>query len=382
MFKQTYCHGFKVYVEVAFHFPIWIPHEKPWFSGNERKAGGAVKVRAKAPLRLGLAGGGTDVSPYSDTFGGCVLNASIDMFAHTTIETRDDWRVEFNATDLEARFDGPAQPRFDLDGELRLHKAIYNRVVRDYNKGAPLGLTVTTHSDAPPGSGLGTSSTMVVSILTAYQELLRLPLGEYDVARLAFDIERNDCSLAGGKQDQYAATFGGFNFMEFLPGDKTIINPLRIRNHIANELNARMLLYFTGRSRESANIINDQIAAVKSESTKSLDSMHELKRIAFVMKECLLMNDIDGVIRLFRESWEAKKQMAHSISNAMIDQVAEDAIVAGAQAVKVSGAGGGGFMMIFVDPVKKLDVLRALEGAGGYFVKFNFTSHGAQSWAL
>lgn len=224
------------------------------FQVTNAKAGGAVKVRAKAPLRLGLAGGGTDVSPYSDTFGGCVLNASIDMFAHTTIETRDDWRVEFNATDLEARFDGPAQPRFDLDGELRLHKAIYNRVVRDYNKEAPLGFTVTTHSDAPPGSGLGTSSTMVVSILTAYQELLRLPLGEYDVARLAFDIERNDCSLAGGKQDQYAATFGGFNFMEFLPGDKTIINPLRIRNHIANELNARMLLYFTGRSRKAPPI--------------------------------------------------------------------------------------------------------------------------------
>lgn len=340
-------------------------------------------VRAKAPLRLGLAGGGTDVSPYSDMYGGAVLNVSIDMYAYTTIERRDDGQLEFNARDLQTKYAGPAVPTIELGSDLKLHKAVYNRIVRDYHKGVPLPLTVTTYSDAPPGSGLGTSSTMVVSILSAYQELLGLPLGEYDVARLAFEIERRDCGMAGGKQDQYAATFGGFNFMEFLPGDKTIINPLRIRDHISNELHARMLLYFTGRSRESANIINDQITAVNSDkSSQPLESMHELKRISFDMKERLLMNDIDGVIELFRNSWEAKKKMAHSISNTSIDRVAEMAFEAGAAAVKVSGAGGGGFMMIFVDPVRKLDVVRALDGTGGYFVKFNFIQHGAQSWIL
>lgn len=341
-----------------------------------------MKVRAKAPLRLGLAGGGTDVSPYSDTYGGCVLNATIDLYASCTIETREDWRTEFLAKDLGGHYEGPAQPRIPVEGELKLHKAIYNRIVRDFNKGAPIGCTVTTFSDAPPGSGLGTSSTMVVAILSAWAELLRLPLGEYDVARLAYEIERKDCALSGGKQDQYAATFGGFNFMEFGAADKTIINPLRVREHIANELHARMLLYFTGRSRESARIIDDQIQAVKSEGSKSVDSMHELKRIAFEMKERLLMNDVDGVAQLFRESWEAKKRMASSISNAHIDQVAERAMGAGAQAVKVSGAGGGGFMMIFVDPVTKLDVIRALGDEDGYFVKFNFTSEGAQAWTV
>lgn len=341
-------------------------------------------VRSKAPLRLGLAGGGTDVSPYSDTYGGCVLNATIDLFAYCTIETRDDWRVEFRARDLGEYYEGPAQPRLPLEGGVMLHKAIYNRVIKQFNDGQPMGLTITTYSDAPPGSGLGTSSTMVVSILAAFQELMQLPLGEYDLAHLAFEIERKDCALSGGKQDQYAATFGGFNFMEFGADDKTIINPLRIRDHIVNELHARMLLYFTGRSRDSAKIIDDQIRSVTGASTaqKSVESMHALKRIAFGMKERLLRYDVDGVAALFRESWLAKKSMAESISNASIDAVAETAMDAGATAVKVSGAGGGGFMMIFVDPTLKLDVVDALSGQDGYFVKFDFTSTGVQAWSL
>ncbi len=341
-----------------------------------------MKVRAKAPLRLGLAGGGTDVSPYSDTYGGCVLNATVDMHAHTTIETLSSGEVEFAAEDLGQRLVSRAQERFPLEGDLVLHKATYNRIVERYNHGRPISLRVTTYSDAPPGSGLGTSSTMVVSIITAFRELLRLPLGEYDMAKLAFDIERKDCALSGGKQDQYAATFGGFNFMEFGAGDKVIINPLRVRDHVVNELHARMLLYFTGQSRESAKIIDDQIRAVKQDGSKSVESMHEVKRIAYEMKERLLTNDIDGVTRLFRDSWDAKKKMAAGISNRSIDETVDCAMRAGAEAVKVTGAGGGGFMMIFVEPTRKLRVQRALEARGGYFAKFNFTQLGAQAWAL
>jgi D-glycero-alpha-D-manno-heptose-7-phosphate kinase len=341
-----------------------------------------VKVRAKAPLRLGLAGGGTDVSPYSDTYGGCVLNATLDLYAYTTIEPLEGEAVEFAAEDLNRRVRLPLQGHYRLEGELILHRAIYNRMVERYNGGRPLALRVTTYADAPPGSGLGTSSTMVVSMISAYRELLRLPLGEYDIARLAYEIERKDCALSGGKQDQYAATFGGFNFMEFSSGDKVVINPLRIRDHIVNELHARLLLYFTGQSRSSAQIIEEQIQAVKQGGVQSLESMHELKRIAVEMKERLLTNDIDGVSRLFRQSWEAKKKMASGISNAAIDEAARRALEAGADAVKVSGAGGGGFMMIFSDPTRRIRVQRALEGDGGGFVKFNFTSMGAQSWSL
>ena len=337
-------------------------------------------VRSKAPLRLGLAGGGTDVSPYSDTHGGAVLNATIDMFSYTTLEPHSEQIVEFIAKDLHQSWRGTSRAPVHVAGELLLHKAVHARVCRQFLGGQPLPLRVTTYSDAPPGSGLGTSSTMVVSILSAYAEYLKLPLGDYDLAHLAFDIERKDCALSGGKQDQYAATFGGVNFMEFEGADKVIINPLRVKEPILNELHARLLLYYTGQSRESAKIIDEQIKAVNTEGSKSVESMHELKRIAYEMKERLLKNDLDGVTQLFRDSWTAKKQMAKSISNSRIDQAADLAMQAGAKGVKVSGAGGGGFMMIFVDPPYKLDVQRALAETDGHFVRFNFTNHGVQSW--
>lgn len=339
-------------------------------------------VRSKAPLRLGLAGGGSDVSPYSDDYGGCVLNVTIDMYAYTTIEHQPEGKLEFFARDLGQSYRCDADEQPELNGELILHKAVHNRVVKEFFRGIPLPVRVTTYSDAPPGSGLGTSSTLVVSILSAYKEFLTLPLGDYDLARMAFEIERVDCGLSGGKQDQYAATFGGVNFMEFYANDKVIINPLRIRDPIINELNARQLLYYTGQSRESARIIDDQIRAVKSTETKSLESMHEVKRIAYEMKELLLKNRLDEVVDLFRASWAAKKQMAASISNSNIDLAANAALDAGAKAVKISGAGGGGYMMIFIDPTRKHEIVKALSQMGGHFVRCSYTQHGVQSWAL
>jgi D-glycero-alpha-D-manno-heptose-7-phosphate kinase len=341
-----------------------------------------VIFRSKAPLRLGLAGGGTDVSPYSDQFGGCVLNVTVDLFAYCTIEVLNDGSIEFIAKDLGRAFRAPAADRYALDDGLALHKAVYNRVVREFNGGQPLSLRVTTFSDALPGSGLGSSSTMVVAILAAYREMLQLPLAEYDLAHLAFEIERQDCGLAGGKQDQYAATFGGFNFIEFNRDDRVIVNPLRVRRHIENELQASLILYFTGVSRESAEIIDDQVRTVQAEHTReaSLAAMHDVKRLAFEMKERLLKGDIDGVTGLFRESWDAKKRMSSKISNSRIEEVAAAAMGAGVRGIKISGAGGGGFMMIFVDPKQRLDIAKVLAPFGGSCQRFQFTQTGVESW--
>jgi len=212
--------------------------------------------------------------------------------------------------------------------------------------------------------------------------MLQLPLGEYDLAHLAYEIERIDCALSGGKQDQYATTFGGFNFIEFSSDDKVVVNPLRVRRHIENELQASLALYFTGVSRDSMTIIDDQVRTVQSHDTRaaSLAAMHEVKRLAFEMKERLLKGDIGGMIGLFRESWEAKKQMSSKISNSHIEKLAETAMAAGARAVKISGAGGGGFMMVFVDPKSRLDIEAALRPFPGYFQRFQFTPSGAESW--
>ena len=341
-------------------------------------------VRSKAPLRLGLAGGGTDVSPYSDDYDGCVLNVTINMFAYCTIEELADGNVEFEAKDIGLSVKNTSETEFELSENLVLHKAVYNRIVRTFNGGRALSVHVTTYSDAPPGSGLGSSSTMVVAMLAAYRELLGFTLSEYDLAHLAYVIERIDCGLAGGKQDQYATVFGGFNFVEFYKNDRVIVNPLRIRRHIENELQHRLLLYFTGVSRESARIIDEQIRAARGTDTRSdaLEAMHEVKRLSFDMKERLLKGDLDGVVRQFAESWEAKKRLASSISNAHIDNIVSAALRNGAEAVKISGAGGGGFMMLFIDPKRRLDVVRALSSFSGEMRRFEFSHNGVEAWTV
>jgi D-glycero-alpha-D-manno-heptose-7-phosphate kinase len=340
-------------------------------------------IRARAPLRLGLGGGGTDVSPYCDDYGGLVLNATIDKYAYAVIEPGSpDDGLQFTAADKQQSWSGGAAPALPLDGQLDLHKGVYNRIVRDFNGGKPLPLRLTTHTDAPPGSGLGSSSTLVVSMIKAFVEWLNLPLGEYDVARLAFEIERHDVGLSGGRQDQYAATFGGFNFMEFHPNERVVVNPLRVKNWIVSELEASLLLYFGGVSRDSARIIDEQTHNVKAKAAGAIDAMHALKQEAVAMKECLLKGDFDGLVESMNAGWQAKKRMASSISNPQIEASYELAKQAGMRAGKISGAGGGGFMMLLVDPVRRMDVIRALSATQGQIYNCHFTEIGTQGWKI
>jgi len=339
-------------------------------------------IRSTAPLRLGLAGGGTDLSPYSDEFGGSVLNVSIDMYALCTIEEMSNGEVYFEGADMNQRFSSKSLESFELDGPLNLHKGVYNRIVRGFNGGKPLSFKMTTYADAPPGSGLGSSSTMVVSMVKAYTEWLKLPLGEYDIAKLSYEIERIDVGLSGGKQDQYAATFGGFNFIEFYKDDIVIVNPLRIKNWIKDELEASMILYYTDISRFSSEIIDEQKSNVEKKSIETLDAMHELKEISLKMKDALLNGKIKDFAELLNQSWINKKKTAHSISNPLIERIYDAGIKAGAIAGKVSGAGGGGYMMFIVDPVKKVNVMNALVQFGGKVMNVHFSEGGCHGWKL
>lgn len=341
-----------------------------------------IKIRSKAPLRIGLAGGGTDVSPFSDVYGGCVLNATINQYAYCTLEELDTDTVCFQSLDLDLIFIEDLKQHYPLDGYLSLHKAIYNRIISQFNDNKPLPLRVVTWTDAPVGSGLGTSSTVVVAILSAYREYLKLPLGEYDLAHLAYEIERIDCALNGGKQDQYAATFGGFNFIEFFADDKVIVNPLRIKEKIINELEGRFLLYYTGLSRESARIIDDQINTVGQENSKSLDAMLELKKSAIRMKEALLRADVNGMERELQKGWEAKKATSSSISNPYIESIIAVAEKSGVRALKLSGAGGGGFMLMSIEPEDRTKIQKQFKDFSGYFVKFEFKDAGEQAWKI
>lgn len=338
-------------------------------------------IRSKAPLRLGLAGGGSDVSPYSDIYGGLVLNATINLYAYCTIEETDDGKIHIYAYDAEYDEVFDSVKALDIDGKAILIKGVYNRVVKDYDL-PPLSFKITTYNDAPAGSGLGTSSTMVVCILKAFIEWLGLPLGDYELARLAYEIERKDLRLSGGKQDQYAAAFGGFNYMEFLKDDMVIVNPLKIKRWIVDELESSILLYFTGASRSSAAIIDEQKKSTSQGENNAVKAMHQIKQSTIDMKLAILKGDINSFANIVKEGWENKKCMANHITNPMIEEAMDAAISHGAKAGKVSGAGGGGFIMFVVDSVRKKEVEAALKVLGGFVMPFTFSEGGAHGWKI
>lgn len=340
-------------------------------------------IRSKAPLRLGLAGGGTDVSPFCDEYGGQVLNATIDRYAYCTIIPENSGEVAFSQLDTgNAAETVEAAERLEPEGPHMLAKAVYNRIVSDFNRGEPLSMRFATWSDAPPGSGLGSSSTLIVAMIKAYCEWLSIPVSDYDIAGLAYDIERRDLGLHGGHQDQYTAAFGGINFMEFYADNRVLVNPLRVKSWIVKELQASILLYYSSVSRHSSEIIDEQIKSVKSKNEKSLAATLQVKADALAMKEALLTGKIRRVADILGQSWQAKKNMAASITNSAIDDLMSRAMAGGAYAGKVSGAGGGGFLMLMIDPLKRPAIEAALEDAPGYFVPFHFEPDGAVSWRV
>jgi D-glycero-alpha-D-manno-heptose-7-phosphate kinase len=338
--------------------------------------------RSKAPLRLGLAGGGTDVSPYSDIYGGAVLNATIDQYAYCTIEETSSELIDINAVDLNIRKKYDSSPELPIDGHLDLQKGVYNRIIRDFGITKPLSYKMTTWADVPPGSGLGTSSTMVVAVLKAFTEWLNLPLGDYDMAHLAYQIERIDLGLSGGKQDQYAATFGGFNFIEFYKDDRVIVNPLRMKQWIVDELEVSMVLFYTGASRSSDKIIREQQHNTSSGKKVPVEATHRIKKNSYIMKDYLLKGDIIKFAKALGKEWENKKKMAASITNNNIEKIYEAAMKSGAYGGKVSGAGGGGFMFFTIDPAKRLDLVHTLEKFNGKVLNFHFSENGCHSWKI
>jgi D-glycero-alpha-D-manno-heptose-7-phosphate kinase len=268
-----------------------------------------------------------------------------------------------------------------MDGNLDLLKGVYNRIRKDYD--VPMtGFRLSTFVDAPAGSGLGTSSTLVVAIVGAFAEMLRLPMGEYDIAHLAYEIERKDLLMAGGRQDQYAATFGGVNFMEFFGEDKVIVNPLRIKQQYLFELENNLVLYYTATSRESAKIIEKQSQNVLDKKEKSIDAMHQLKLQAQLMKEALLKGRVHEIGEILDFGFQQKRKMAEGISNPMMEEIYEAAKSAGANGGKISGAGGGGFMIFYCPDNTKYDVIETISKFGGYIKNYQFVDHGMTSWTI
>lgn len=336
-------------------------------------------IRSQTPLRLGLAGGGTDINLYCDTYTGYVLNATISLFVHCTLIERGDNKIIFDSPDTGGYCEYESTLNFENDGKLDIFKAVYNRIVKDYAK-KPLSFSLHTYSDVPSGSGLGGSSTLVVGMLKVYAEWLNLPLGEYEIAKLAYEIEREDLGIVGGAQDQYAATFGGFNFMEFYADKRVIVNPLRIRNYIVSELESRVVLYFTNITREAKDI--EEHKKGKLGDSKSLEAMHSIKQDAIDMKEALFRADFKRLGEILERSWRSKKTISEIVSNDELERIYHLAVSNGAYSGKTSGAGAGGFMFFLCEPTQKYRLCELLNKQGGYVANFSFIKEGAKSWRV
>jgi D-glycero-alpha-D-manno-heptose-7-phosphate kinase len=335
-------------------------------------------IRSKTPLRISFAGGGTEVEPYLSERGGVVLSSTIDKYAYSSLRLMDDHRINVTSLDYDIVSKYNAEELLLEDDKLNLVKAVIHRLnPKDNNR----GLDIFLHSDAPPGSGLGSSSTVVVTLIGVFKHWLHLPLTNYEIADMAFQIERTDLGIKGGKQDQYAAAFGGFNFIEFYR-DATIVNPLRVPSDILNELRYNLLLCFTGKTRLSAHIIDSQVEGYVRRQQSVVHAMDELKHIAVELKNALLQGRLNDFGALLHDAWMNKKKMATQISDSHIEEIYETACKHGALGGKISGAGGGGYMFFYCNFDRKHIVAEQLERLGAKVVDFNFDFRGLQTWEV
>jgi D-glycero-alpha-D-manno-heptose-7-phosphate kinase len=336
-------------------------------------------VRARAPLRISFCGGGTDVPPYCDERGGVVLSATINRYATATVVPGGK-SFTVRSIDYDQSVSYGVDDPFVYDGQLDLAKGVIDHFRRQDK--LTDGFEVTLHNDAPPGSGLGSSSAVTVALVSAIAELLRLPIHDYQVADLAYRIERLEVGIKGGKQDQYATAFGGFNLIEFHPGSTVLVVPLRLRPETIWELEHSLVFAYVGGGHFSDEIIENQVRNYEARRTESIHAMDRLKVLTQDMKRALLVGDLREFGELLHLAWESKRQMAKGITSPKIDELYEGAIEAGALGGKMSGAGGGGFMLFVCDPLRRYAVQEALRKAEGQLVNLTFVEPGVRTWTL
>ena len=347
-------------------------------------------IRAKTPLRISFAGGGTDVPPFPEREGGLVLNATISRYAYGTLVPGSGEKIAIESVDFGMTATYGIDESLDHDGQLDMAKAAIRKVEQRYPRraGDPAdrrrlhqGFELFLHSNAPPGTGLGSSSAMAVTLIGLLKEFRHLQMTDYEIASLACSIEREDLGIRGGLQDQYVTTFGGFNLIEF-GADRVIVNPLRIAPDALLELEQCLLLCYTGSSRAADHIIEDQTERFEQHDETALHGLRQQKVLAVEMKEALLERRLTDFGELLHEAWQAKKDMSSRISNDRIDEMYEKARRHGAIGGKVTGAGGGGYMLFYCDYRTKHRVAEAMLAMDARVEEFAFEQEGLRTWRV
>lgn len=332
-------------------------------------------LRGKAPLRVSFAGGGTDVAPYCDDYGGAVLSSTVNLYAFATVEERQDSEVHIRSLDYDSFIKYDVRDGIRYDGRMDLLKAIIARMELKQ------GINIFIHNDAPPGSGLGSSGAIGSMIVSLIAQLQKRRLSRHQVADIAIEVERVQLGIPGGKQDQFASVFGGFNFMEFQKG-QSVINSLRIDPMIVRELEYHLLLVYTKKTHYSGDLIKAQVDLYHDKDAAHLEGLHALKALAGNMKQSLLKGNMAEFGDLLHEAWMQKKRMNSLVSTSNIDELYDAARNMGARGGKILGAGGGGYILLFCPFNCKHLIAKRVEEMGSQVVPFSFEDHGLQVWSV
>ena len=325
---------------------------------------------ARAPMRVSLAGGGTDLEAYYANYGGVVVSTAIDKYFYTVAVMEESDELQVISADYRALFRHAAYDDFVWNGELPLPKAVLHHF------GIYRGLNMFTASEVPPGTGLGSSSAATVAIVRALSTLTDQPLTKAQVAETAAFIEIEKLKMPIGKQDHYASAFGGLNKITFTRSG-IHVEPIHIDPHVSQLLEKRLLLFFTGSSRESTSILQHQRKSTEEHDETVLKSLHKIKDFALQVQTCLENGDLDTFASLLHRSWLEKRRLVPGLSTGLVDKCYDLALQYGAQGGKITGAGGGGFLMLYCPEEAQGDLTRVLECHGLKRMNFRFDSQGA-----
>lgn len=339
-----------------------------------------MAIRARAPTRIDFAGGTTDLPAFAAAEGGAVVSAAIDRYAYCSLTRVNGDGVRITAQDLQQFVEAHDIRDLEYDGNLDLLKA----AIRSLD--LPGGLAIEARCDAPPGSGTGSSASLGVALLGLLDRLKatasedrRHYLSRFEVADLACSLE-HEIGIVGGKQDQYSAAIGGFNYMEFHDRDRVIVEPLELHSWVRLELQKHLVLCYSGQSRLSGDTNQKMISAYERGDTAVAGALRRVKRVAQDVRRALIGGDLEWLGELMEEEWEARRLLSDGVVTPHMDALREAGLRAGAVAAKVCGAGGGGCLLFYAGPDAEANVAKALERAGGHNLDFSFDFNGLEVW--
>ena len=344
-------------------------------------------IRSRAPVRITFGGGGTDISPYDERYGGMCINATINRYVYCSLKLREDKKINIKSDIIniyggfetyQENFENINEINFKGENNLNIIKSVILEMAPRY------GFDLYVRSEAPPHSGLGASASLCVSIIGAFNYLRKKDrLVKHGIAEKAFEIEQKRMKIKGGRQDQYAATFGGINLYEFKGGPNVRLNPIDIDKNYLLELEKNLLIVFSGRRvKSSGEIHKDEDEQKLFEDEEKIKRLHELKDNAINIEFNLRRGNYKKFGKLIRESWEKKKKFNPLVTSTYIDALIEEALENGATGARLMGAGGGGHLLIYCEPDQEHKVKELLIERGAKPLDFSFDFQGLQVWEV